>query len=113
MKGEGWSESRATPRALRQRARVLRVGGRRGLAEEENSAAFLRSVRGALGTIGPQEGLKMLKTLLGIAASPVIAIGMFCFGLLFALLHLLALPVLFLWERYLENNPARLRDRSD
>ncbi|SEK16828.1 hypothetical protein SAMN05216567_12140 [Variovorax sp. OK605] len=55
----------------------------------------------------------MLKTLFGIAASPVIAIAMFCFGLLFALLHLLALPALFLWERYLENNPARLRDRSD
>lgn len=55
----------------------------------------------------------MLKTLLGIAASPVIAIAMFCFGLLFALLHLLALPALFLWERYLEKNPARLRDDSD
>lgn len=55
----------------------------------------------------------MLKTLLGIAASPVIGIAMLCFGLLAALLHLLALPALFLWERHLEASPVRPRDEND
>lgn len=55
----------------------------------------------------------MVKTLLGIAASPVIAIAMLCCGMLLAVLHLLALPALFLWERYLEMSPVRPQDGND
>lgn len=55
----------------------------------------------------------VLKTLLGIAASPVIAMAMFVSGWLIALLHLLALPALLLWERYLEANPTQPCDGND
>jgi hypothetical protein len=54
----------------------------------------------------------MIKTLLGIAASPLIAIALFCFGLLSAVAHLIALPALYLWERYLERHPSMPAKRS-
>lgn len=47
----------------------------------------------------------MIKTVLGIAASPLIAIAVVCVGLLCALAHLVALPALFLWERHIERHP--------
>ncbi|MFM9926026.1 hypothetical protein VLK31_23755 [Variovorax sp. H27-G14] len=50
---------------------------------------------------------EMLKLFLGIAASPFIAVAMFSLGLLFAAIHQLALPLLFLWERYLEHRPPK------
>ncbi|MET3495669.1 hypothetical protein [Variovorax boronicumulans] len=49
----------------------------------------------------------MLKILLGIAASPLIAVVLFCIGLLGAAAHLVAMPALFLWERHLERKPPR------
>lgn len=55
----------------------------------------------------------MIKTLLGIAASPLIAIALFCIGLLSALAHLVALPALFLWERHLERHPPMPGKRSE
>lgn len=55
----------------------------------------------------------MIKTLLGIAASPLIAIASFCIGLLSALAHLVALPALFLWERHLERHPPMPAKRSE
>ena len=56
----------------------------------------------------------MLKTLSGIAASPLIAVAAFCLGLLVATAHLVALPFLYLWEWHLERNPPtpRIKDRS-
>lgn len=47
----------------------------------------------------------IIKTLLGIAASPLVATVLFCIGLLCAAAHLIALPALFLWERHLERRP--------
>lgn len=49
--------------------------------------------------------LEMIKTLLGIAASPLIAMVILCIGLLSAAAHLVALPALYLWERHLERRP--------
>jgi hypothetical protein len=49
----------------------------------------------------------MLKIIFGVAASPLIAVCMFSIALLLALMHLVALPGLFLWERYLERRPLR------
>jgi len=47
----------------------------------------------------------MLRTLLCIVASPVIALAVLVFGLLAALAHLVVMPALYLWERRLERNP--------
>lgn len=47
----------------------------------------------------------MFKIIFGVAASPLIAVCMFSIALLLALMHLVALPGLFLWERYLERRP--------
>ncbi len=47
------------------------------------------------------------RTFLAIMAVPVVAVAMFAFGLLAAATHLVALPGLFLWERYLEARPVR------
>jgi hypothetical protein len=60
----------------------------------------------------------MFRTILGVAASPLVAIALFCAGILTATLHLLALPALYLWERYLEQRPLagkqdRDKDRID
>lgn len=57
----------------------------------------------------------MLKTLLGIAASPLIAVALFFIGLVSAAAHLVALPLLYLWERHLERKPPmpRSKGRSD
>ncbi len=47
----------------------------------------------------------MLRTLLCVAASPVIALAVVAIGLLAALAHLIAMPALYLWERRLERFP--------
>ena len=47
----------------------------------------------------------MFRTVLGVAVSPLVAIALFCAGILTAAMHLLALPGLYLWERYLEQRP--------
>lgn len=55
----------------------------------------------------------MVKIILGIAASPLIALALFCVGLLSAIAHLIALPALFLWERHLERHPPMPAKRSE
>ncbi|MGJ7543328.1 hypothetical protein [Variovorax sp. LT1R16] len=49
----------------------------------------------------------MWKIILGVAAAPLLALAMFLVGLLAALFHLIALPVLFAWEHYLETMPLK------
>jgi hypothetical protein len=49
----------------------------------------------------------MFRTILGVAVSPLVAIALFCAGILAAAMHLFALPALYLWERYLEQRPLR------
>lgn len=51
--------------------------------------------------------LTMFKIIFGIAAGPLIAVCMFSVALLLALMHLVALPGLFLWERYLERRSRK------
>ena len=46
------------------------------------------------------------KTVLGIAFCPFFAVAAFAVGMLMAMTHLLALPALYIWERYLENHPS-------
>lgn len=47
----------------------------------------------------------MLRTLLCIGASPFIALAMLTVGVLAALVHLVAMPLLYLWELRLERRP--------
>ena len=47
----------------------------------------------------------MLRTLLGIVASPLIFLALLLIGVLAALAHLAAMPALYLWELLLERNP--------
>ena len=48
----------------------------------------------------------MFRTIVGIATSPLIAVALLCVGMVTAVAHLFALPVLYLWERYLERKPV-------
>jgi hypothetical protein len=50
-----------------------------------------------------------LKIVLGIAFCPFFAVAAFAVGMLMALAHLLAMPVLYFWERYLENHPSAFK----
>jgi hypothetical protein len=49
--------------------------------------------------------MKLIRTILEIAAMPLFAVVLFAAGLIAAFAHLLALPGLYLWERYQENKP--------
>jgi hypothetical protein len=53
---------------------------------------------------------KFVRTFLAVMAVPFVAVAMLAFGLLAAATHLIALPGLFLWERYLEARPVRGRE---
>ncbi|MDQ0017401.1 hypothetical protein J2W23_005814 [Variovorax boronicumulans] len=53
--------------------------------------------------------MKLIRTILEIAAMPLFAAALFATGLIAAFAHLLALPGLFLWERYRENKPVSPR----
>ncbi|MGJ7557466.1 hypothetical protein ACSFBI_26030 [Variovorax sp. RB3P1] len=50
---------------------------------------------------------KSLVTLIGVLAFPVVAVGLFLFGVGAAVLHLIAIPALFLWEKYWEDKPLQ------
>lgn len=50
------------------------------------------------------------RTCLGILSLPLVGVAMFTFGILAAALHLVALPALFLWEKYRERRPLRTRN---
>lgn len=56
--------------------------------------------------------MKHLLTILQVAALPVIGIALFATGLLAAVVHLLALPGLYLWEKYWEDRPMPVRQRK-
>ncbi|MDQ0072460.1 hypothetical protein J2W34_004265 [Variovorax boronicumulans] len=56
--------------------------------------------------------LKLIRTILEIAAMPLFAVALFAIGLIAAFGHLLALPGLYLWERYQENKPVSSRRSS-
>lgn len=49
----------------------------------------------------------MFKIILGIAAGPLLAVCMFSAALVLALMHLVALPGLYVWERYLERRSRK------
>ncbi|WP_435501281.1 hypothetical protein [Variovorax sp. LT1R20] len=53
--------------------------------------------------------MKPILKALEVAAFPVVAILLFATGLFAAVAHLVAMPGLYLWERYLENRPRRRR----
>lgn len=54
----------------------------------------------------------MLNIIFGVVVAPVLAIAMFTIGLLAAIGHLIALPLLYGWERYAENRPIKLARRA-
>ncbi|QSI31638.1 hypothetical protein GNX71_19465 [Variovorax sp. RKNM96] len=58
--------------------------------------------------------MKLIRTILEIAAMPLFAVALFATGLIAAFAHLLALPGLYLWERYQESKPVSpRRPRAD
>jgi len=55
----------------------------------------------------------MLKFILGVMVAPVLALAMFALGLLAAVVHVIALPALFLWDRHLETKPIKSRRTAE
>lgn len=52
--------------------------------------------------------MKLARTILEIAAFPVVAIVLFGLALMAAVLHLVAMPGLYLWEKHREKAPLRV-----
>jgi hypothetical protein len=50
--------------------------------------------------------MSVLRTFIGIAAFPFLAVIVMAIGFACAAAHALALPALYWWERYRERNPA-------
>ena len=57
----------------------------------------------------PARTVGRVRMVLGIAAAPLFAVALFATGMLAAVAHLVALPGLYLWEKYQEAKPLQNR----